>query len=131
VPTLADGYCPIDIFQAKFNNAPYPNDLYYLRPDYYIFGVGSPILDLDLTKIIENCGLAANPIAWAIDFGNNGGLPDLSGNGQLSLYGIPIQFPVGDNKITYTVADAAVSANTTTHTVILTVIPRPVITLSP
>jgi len=131
LPTLADSYCPADIFQAIVNPNPTDPelDLTFHRPDYYIFGIGSTILDLDLTKITDNCSMAANPISWTIDFGNNGSV-DLSGTGQLSGNITAIQFPVGDNKVSYTVTDAAGNVSLPQY-VILHVIPRPVMTLSP
>jgi hypothetical protein len=131
LPTLAAGYCPADIIQAVFSGLPYPNDLTYLRPDYFLFGAGFTMLNL--TNLADNCTLAANPISWTIDFGNNGSV-ELSGIGQLNLYGTPIEFPVGDNKITFTVSDSSLTApvgNPAIKSVILTVIPRPVMTLSP
>jgi PKD repeat protein len=77
-------------------------------------------------NINDNCALKApEPISWTIDFGNNGSI-DLSGTGQLSLYGTAIQFPAGTNRITYTVTDAA--GNTDVRYVDLNVIPRPGIT---
>ncbi|MFY9153219.1 MAG: Ig-like domain-containing protein, partial [Prolixibacteraceae bacterium] len=124
-PVLTAGYCPIDIFQAIYNeDQSDPDlDLTFPRPDYYLFGAGNILLDLP--NVADNCALASNPIAWTIDFGNNGSA-DLSGTGQISTYGSPIQFPVGDNLIKYTVTDAA--GKTATDAVILTVIPRPVMT---
>ncbi len=124
-PTLAAGYCVENIYQAVYKDVPEgdPYDLTYLRPDYYLFGAGFIILDL--TNVADNCALANPAISWTIDFGNNGSV-DLSGNGQISVYGGAIQFPKGDNKVTYTVKDA--SGNTTEKSVILKVIPRPTIT---
>jgi len=131
LPTLAAGYCPADIFQAIVDPNPTDPelDLTFHRPDYYIFGVGFTILDLDLSMITDNCSLAANPISWTIDFGNDGSI-DLSGTNQLSLYGTVIHFPVGDNKVSYTVTDAAGNVSLPQF-VILKVTPRPVMTKIP
>ncbi len=122
LPTLAAGYCVENIFQAVYNNVPDtdPTDLTFLRPDYYLFKPGFTMLNL--SSVADNCALAANPIAWIIDFGNNGST-DLSGTGQLSVYGTDIQFPLGTNRITYTVTDLA--GNTTVQFVDMVVIPRP------
>jgi uncharacterized repeat protein (TIGR01451 family) len=127
-PVLASGYCVEDIFQAVYNNVPEgdPYDLTYLRPDYFLFAKGFTMLDL--SNVADNCALAAtNPISWKIDFADG---TSLSGNGQLKDYDPSpdpgIKFPVGTNKITYTVTDA--SGNTSVQEVDLVVMPRPAIT---
>jgi len=126
LPILATGYCVEAITQAVFNKTPTDpdvDDLTYLRPDYYLFGAGFTILNL--SNILDNCGLPANPISWTIDFGNNGSV-ELLGTGQISTYGSAIQFPVGTNRITYTVIDSA--GNQSVQHVDLVVTPRPTLT---
>lgn len=124
LPTLASGYCPEDIYQAEYSDAPYPDDLTYPRPDYFLFASGFTMLNLG--NVADNCALKSpEPISWTIDFGNDGSI-NLSGTGQLSTYGSNIQFPIGTNRITYTVTDAA--GNTTVQYRDLIVLPRPDIT---
>jgi hypothetical protein len=130
-PTLASGYCVEGFIEAFYNPGGiyYINDLYFsdmttpARRDYYLFVPNPSYPELDISGITENCSLAApNYLTWAIDFGNNG-TTDLSGTGQLSAYGNNIQFPLGANKITWTVTDS--SGNTKIKWVILNVVPRP------
>jgi hypothetical protein len=122
LPILASGYCVEAIFQAVYNPGQENTnlDITYIRPDYYLFGAGFTLLDL--SSVADNCAPASPAIAWAIDFGNNGSV-DLSGTGQLSAYGTALQFPLGTNRITYTVTDTA--GITTVKFVDLVVIPRP------
>jgi hypothetical protein len=123
LPSLAIGYCVEPIYQAIFNDVPDgdPTDLTFIRPDYYKFIPPSSILDL--SSVADNCALKApEPISWTIDFGNDGSI-DLSGSGQLSGYGSEIQLPLGTNRITYTVTDAA--GNTSVQFIDLEVVPRP------
>jgi hypothetical protein len=139
LPTLAAGHCVENIYEAVYLHDPVEpddpddDDLTYQRPDYYIFEKGSAILNLP--SYSDNCALAVNPISWTIDFENDGTI-DLSGTGQLQDYNsLPlvfpdrpvsgIKFPLGTNRITYTVADAA--GNTMVQFVDLVVIPRPTI----
>ena len=128
-PTLATGYCVEDFIEAFYNpgGSYYVDDLFFTdmttpaRRDYYIFT--PPSTELDLSSINDNCALASpNYISWTIDFGNNGSI-DLTGNGQFSAYSASIQFPLGENLITWTVSDS--SGNQTTATAILRVLPRP------
>jgi hypothetical protein len=126
LPTIPNGFCVTDIFQAVFNpDGTYPDDdLTFLRPDYYTFV--PPDVMLDLLNLNDNCTLPGDLIIyWEIDFGDNGGPPDLFGNGQLSGYGGSIQFPLGNNRITYTVTDLSVPGNSSTQSLILVVLPRP------
>ncbi len=126
-PSLASGYCVLGFEQAIFHpgGVYYVNDLYYpdgttpARRDYYLFPANST--ELDISNVSDNCGLASPAISWSIDFGNNGSA-DLGGVGQLSLFG-EIHFPIGDNKITWTVTD--IHGNTFSNSVILKVFPRP------
>jgi hypothetical protein len=130
-------FCVEDIYEAVFNENPIDpdiDDLTYPRPDYYIFEEGFKFLNLP--SFSDNCALAANPISWSIDFGNNGSI-DLMGTGQLEDYIPPllvfpdrpvrgIKFPLGTNRIIYRVTDA--TGNYLEQTVFLEVVPRPTIT---
>ena len=124
LPLLNAGYCVEYVSDALYNPGQEntPLDITYIRPDYYLFANGSPLLNLG--SVFDNCALAVNPIAWTIDFGNNGSI-ELSGTGQLSTYGSDIQFPLGINRISYTVTDAV--GNVSVQFVDLTVTPRPII----
>jgi len=122
-PLLAPGYCMEDITTAVYNpgGTYYVNDLVPPRPDYYLLAEGSTLLDI--TGISDDCP-GALTISWVIDFA--GALPpDLVGTGQISASIPPggIQFPLGNNVITYTLTDAAGSS--TVHSVTLVVLPRP------
>jgi hypothetical protein len=123
LPVLSDGYCVEGFISAIYN----PGGTYYIddlnpdRRDYYILTSGNTLLDL--TGLIDNCP-GTITISWEIDLGNDGSV-ELSGNGQISL-STPINFPLGQNLITYTVSDA--HGNDTSGFVILTVLPRPDIT---
>ncbi len=124
LPLLTAGYCVEYVSDALYNQG-YENtplDITYIRPDYYLFVNGSTLLNLG--SVTDNCALAMNPIAWTIDFGNNGSI-ELAGTGQLSTHGADIQFPLGTNRINYTVTDAV--GNVTIQFVDLIVTPRPVI----
>jgi hypothetical protein len=120
LPVLSSGYCVEGFLQAVYNPGGiyYVNDLTPPRRDYYTVVAGSTLLDL--SGISDNCPGPVT-IAWAIDFGNNG-ITDLSGTGQISL-STPIDFPLGDNLITWTVTDA--NGNSTIATSIFKVLPRP------
>ncbi|NEW84575.1 MAG: hypothetical protein GZ094_19715, partial [Mariniphaga sp.] len=124
LPLLNAGYCVEYVSDALYNPGQENTslDITYIRPDYYLFANGSTLLNLG--SVADNCALAANPIAWTIDFGNNGSI-ELSGTGQLSTHGSDIQFPLGTNRINYTVTDAV--GNVSVQFVDLTVTPRPVI----
>ncbi|MEI7727483.1 MAG: hypothetical protein WCK09_20405, partial [Bacteroidota bacterium] len=121
MPTLATGYCVEGFLSATYNpgGTYYNNDLIPARRDYHILTNGNTLLDL--TNITDNCP-GPYPISWTIDFGNNG-TTDLSGTGQISTYGSDINFPLGDNLVTYTVTDA--HGNHTSGTRMFVVKPRP------
>lgn len=131
---LAAGYCPEDIYEAKYNEDQSDSewDLTFHRPDYYLFASGFTILNL--LSYADNCAMAAiDPIIWVIDFGNDG-IPDLTGTGQLSTYEptapmLGIEFPIGTNRITYTLTDA--TGNKSYPFYDLVVIPRPIMTKVP
>jgi len=124
LPLLSAGYCVEYVSQALYNPGQENTalDITYLRPDYYLVAVGSTLLNL--SSLADNCALAVNPVAWTIDFGNNGSI-ELSGSGQLSTHGSELQFPLGTNRISYTVTDAV--GNVSVQFVNLVVTPRPVI----
>jgi len=127
LPTLNVGYCVENIYQAVYKDGDEgtPTDITFIRPDYYLFAKESTMLNL--SPMADNCAFAATPISWTIDFGNNG-TNDLIGTGQLSTF-VPIapmtgiEFPLGTNRITYTVTDA--SGNFLVKYVDLIVTPRP------
>lgn len=123
LPLLAS-YCVEYVSQALYNpgHENTPLDITYIRPDYYLVTAGSTMLNL--SSISDNCALAVNPISWTIDFGNNGSI-DLLGTGQLSTYVSDIQFPLGTNRISYTVTDAV--GNIRIQFADLIVTPRPII----
>jgi hypothetical protein len=121
-PTLSSGYCVEGFIAAiyKPGGVYYVDDLTPVRRDYYILTAGNTLLDLNPALISDNCpGTLA--ISWTIDFGNNGS-SDMSGNGQISLV-TPINFPLGDNLVTWTVTDA--NGNFSQESTILKVLPRP------
>ena len=124
LPLLNASYCVEYVSQALYNPGQENTalDITYLRPDYYLVAVGSTLLNLG--SVADNCALAVNPIAWTIDFGNNGSI-ELSGTGQLSTYGTEIQFPLGTNRISYMVTDAV--GNVSVRFADLIVTPRPII----
>ena len=122
-PALGTGYCVQDISVAVYNPGGiyYVNDLVPPRPDYYLVPQGSTMLDYTLT--LNSCPNTLT-ITWEIDFA--GALPpNLTGTGQISASIPPggMQFPPGNNVITWTVTD--VVGNVTTYQVTLVVLPRP------
>lgn len=122
-PVLATGYCMEDITDAVYNpgGTYYVNDLVPPRPDYYLLPAGSVLLDL---TIVQHTCPGALSIAWVIDFA--GALPpDLSGTGQISASIPPggIQFPPGNNVITWTVTGPSGAVFVVSRT--LVVLPRP------
>jgi len=124
LPLHAAEYCVEYVSQALYNPGQEntPLDITYLRPDYYLISSGS--LMLNLSSVADNCALSVNPVSWTIDFGNNGSI-EFSGAGQISTYGLEIQFPLGTNRISYTVTDLV--GNVRVQFVDLIVTPRPVI----
>jgi len=127
-PTLNPGYCVEDIYQAVYLDGAEgtPNDLTFLRPDYYTLSVADFNM-LDLISLADNCALLTNPISWTVTFAD--GRADLTSSGQFSTY-VPIippltgiEFPLGTNHITYTVTDLA--GNITVKSIDLVVTPRP------
>ena len=114
--------CVEDIINATYNPiGVYPvDDLTYPRPDYYRHSPGNTLLDI--YGLSDNCTPVQDLlITWELDFGDNGVI-DETGTGQLSQPP-PVYFPVGTNKIHYTVRDEC--GNTTTQTITLIVSPRP------
>lgn len=120
LPVLASGYCVLGFIAAEYHpGGTYPvNDLIPARRDYYIFTAGSPLLDL--TNISDNCpGIIT--ISWEIEFADASS--GLSGTGQISTYIANIQFPLGNNKITWTLTD--VHGNMVSDYILFIVLPRP------
>jgi len=121
-PGLATGYCVEGFLAAVYK----PGGVYYVddltppRRDYYILTSGNTLLDLNTGTITDNCP-GTITISWTIDFGNNGST-EQSGIGQMSL-ATPIDFPLGDNLVTWTVTDA--NGNQYSESRILKVLPRP------
>jgi hypothetical protein len=120
LPSIADGYCVEGFIEAVYNpgGTYYVDDLTPERRDYHILTSGNTVLDL--INVSDNCP-GTITISWTIDFGINSTI-DLSGNGQISA-STPINFPLGDNLITWTVTDA--SGNIETGSTIFRVLPRP------
>ena len=122
-PELPGGFCPEDISNAIYQpgGTYYVNDLVPPRPDYYLLTQGSTLLNYTVQP--QGCPGSLS-VTWVIDFA--GPLPlDLTGNGQIST-AIPatgIQFPIGNNVITWTVTD--ITGTITTYSVTLVVLPRP------
>jgi uncharacterized repeat protein (TIGR01451 family) len=120
LPTIPNGFCVTDIYQAVYNPVgTYPiDDLTYLRPDYYTLVFGDTIFDIQ--NLDDNCSSPLNlVITWDIDLATG---TSLSGSGQLSGAG-PIQFPIGENIIYYTLTDPA--GNSNIQEFIVLVLPRP------
>jgi hypothetical protein len=120
VPELDSGYCVENISAAVYTGNKYnEGDLVPPRPDWYQLPLGSTMLDI---YPADDCP-GELTISWMIFFRYpESALPNLSGTGQISA-ATPIQFPVGDNFITWTVTDVA--GQTTTKSVHLIVLPRP------
>ena len=120
VPLLATGYCVENIASAVYNPSGtyYVDDLFPPRPDHFLVPPGSTLLDI--SGMADDCP-GPLTISWVIDFAG-ASPPDLTGTGQISL-STPIQFPIGNNLITWTVTDAFGSF--TVKSVVLTVFPRP------
>jgi hypothetical protein len=121
-PVLSGGYCMEDITAAVYTpgGTYYGTDLSPPRPDYYLLTQGSTLLDY--TTLVNSCP-GDLTISWVIDFAD--ATPDLTGSGQISDAIPPggIQFPLGNNVITWTVTDVA--GNITIYSVTLVVLPRP------
>ena len=119
--------CVESLFTAIYNGA--TMDINPGRPDYFTLEAGNTLLDL--TGLSDNCCASGTlQISWRIDF--NGGAPaSITGTGQPSSYGSPIQFP-GDgttflnltHTITYWVTDCNGNFSST-RTTIITIKPRP------
>ena len=120
-------FCVESLILATYNGA--TMDINPDRPDYFTLEPTNTLLDL--IGLSDNCcAVGSLAISWRIDF--SGGTPSsISGTGQPSGYGIPINLP-GDGStflnmhhtITYWVTDCHgnVSATQTTN---ITIKPRP------
>ena len=126
-PPAAISECVESLFVATYNGA--NMDINPNRPDYFTLEAGNALLDL--TGLSDNCcTLTSLQINWRIDF--SGGTPaSITGTGQPSAYGVPIQFP-GDgttfldltHTITYWVTDCNGNISST-QTTTITIKPRP------
>lgn len=115
-------WCVQDIVEAWWDGT---GDINPERPDYHTFIAGNTIFDLDPSIFYDNCTSPGSLILhWQIIL--VGGMV-ITGSGQISGYPQNIQFPLGDNIITYWLEDA--SGNLTPEAlrpeVIVTVLPRP------
>lgn len=73
------------------------------RPDWFTFLAGGTTFDLDPSTFFDNCTAATDLVLhWQIDLAGGG---IITGSGQISTYPSNIQFPVGDNTITYWLED--------------------------
>lgn len=120
LPALGSGYCVEGFEVAVYNpgGTYYVNDLVPARRDYHIVASGSTLLEV--SNLSDNCP-GTLTLGWEIDFGNNGST-DLSGDGQISD-STPINMPLGNSLITWTLTDA--NGNETTQTATFVVLPRP------
>jgi hypothetical protein len=135
--------CVDMLFLAVYSNSVADNLIKNPSPDYATFEAGNT--GLDISNLHDNCcGAADMTIHWRIDFTDTpdpanqpGGMlshPSVSGTGQPSAYGSPIELP-GDgvtyttvvHTITYWVEDCHGNI-TATQTGTITVSPRPNIT---
>jgi formylmethanofuran dehydrogenase subunit C len=127
IPTASNGGldwspCADDITQAQWDQA--NDDITPTPPQYATFYQGDTYLDLQLAWLSDNCTAADQlVISWSIQFADN---TTMSGTGQLSAHSGNIQFPIGDNTITYTITDK--SNNQASYNYDVAVKPRPVIT---
>lgn len=101
--------CVQDIIVATYDGQPEPQaDILPIRPDWHIIEAGNT--DLDISNLSDNCcAIEDIQINWTITFSN--GYPSISGTGQPSEYGSPIQLWGTTNYtevthiITYTISD--------------------------
>jgi hypothetical protein len=111
-------------------NYPYP---YPAGGDYYLFRIGSNVLDLDFSAInyTDNCCPVADgdSIRWEIDF--DGTEPSVSGTGQpsgqtvdIKLWGDGVTFTDRVHTITYWITDCNGNESNPVSTII-TIKPRP------
>gem|GEM_PF-816830 len=95
-------WCVQDIVEAVWDGN---GDITPERPDWYTLLAGSTTFDLDPVTFFDNCTAPNDLILqWQIDLAGGG---SISGNGQISTYPSNIQFPVGDNTITYWLEDTS------------------------
>lgn len=130
VPT-AFNFCVEDIISASIvSNSLNINP----APDYFLFKMGTNILDINLSNFSDNCTPANQlVIHWKIDFGGIAPPPSITGMGQPSTYssdiylsGDGITFQDVTHTITYWVVDLA--GNESVHKpVTITIHPRPVV----
>jgi len=115
-------WCVQDIVAAIWDGA---GDFTPIRPDWHTFHSGETSLDLNPSTFSDNCTAVEDLILhWKITLV---GGPVILGNGQVSSYGSNIQFPLGDNTITYWLEDQCGNLTPTIDRplVIIKVFPRP------
>ena len=126
-PPAAISECVEGLYSAIYNSA--TMDINPGRPDYFTLGTGNTMLDL--TGLSDNCcSTGSLLISWRIDF-YGGVTASITGTGQPSAYGSPIQFP-GDgttflnvtHSITYWVTDCNGNISLP-QTTTITIKPRP------
>ncbi len=122
LPWLGTGYCVENITQAVFNpEGSYSgnNDLTNPRPNYFLLQAGNTMLDVyELTD--ASCADEHDLIVtWVIELSNG---EIMEGTGLLSE-SAPLQFPIGENRIIYTVTNIA--GGFTTRDFTLVVLARP------
>jgi len=118
-------WCVQDIIEAWWDGM---GDITPDRPDYHTFYPGDTDLDLNIATFSDSCSPSGSLILhWHIELVGGG---TITGTGQLSTYPTPVQFPLGDNPITYWLEDP--SGNVTPEAerprVIVRVLARPEIT---
>jgi len=92
--------CVQDIVQAFWD---FMGDITPIRPDWYTFIAGNTLLDLNPSTFSDNCTVQEDLILhWKITLV---GGTIITGSGQVSTYNSDIQFPLGDNIITYWLED--------------------------
>ncbi len=93
-------WCVQDIIEANWDGM---GDITPERPDWFTFLAGGTTFDLDPSTFFDNCTAATDLVLhWQIDLAGGG---IITGSGQISTYPSNIQFPVGDNTITYWLED--------------------------
>ena len=115
-------WCVQDIVDANWDGL---GDITPERPEYHTFYAGSTIFDLNPATFSDNCTTAGTLVLhWQIEL--VGGAV-ITGSGQISAYPLNIQFPLGNNTITYWLEDQ--SGNLTPEAsrpdVTVTVLQRP------
>ncbi len=120
-------WCVQDIVAAIWDGA---CDFTPIRPDWHTMYAGDTSLDIDMSSFSDDCTPPEELILhWKITLV---GGTIITGTGQVSTYGSNIQFPLGDNTITYWLEDQCGNLTPLADrpVVIVRVFPRPEITKS-